>query len=104
MIKSLANRRVLEAFLITTLIFGTSSMLGLEHLYAAPKANVVQTVDINKAGVEELQTVRGIGPALAERIVQFRRENGSFERLDDLAKVRGIGGAKFQKIKTQVTI
>lgn len=48
-------------------------------------------VDVNAAGSEELESLPGIGPALAERIVEYREENGPFESLDELTEVRGIG-------------
>ena len=80
-------------------------------LYAAPKANAqiqadsqTAKVNLNKASLEELQTVRGIGPALAERIIQYRDEHGRFERIEDIVQVRGVGEAKFEKLKSQVSI
>lgn len=81
-----------------------------QWLYAAPKtetkveAAVSKMVNINKATLEELQTVRGIGPALAERVILYRDEHGHFERPEDLVNVRGIGEAKFQKIRSQISI
>ena len=65
---------------------------------------VAKPVSINKASMDELQTVRGIGPALAERIVSYRETSGGFKSLDQLKEVRGIGDAKFEKIKAQITI
>ena len=56
-------------------------------------------VDINRASVDELTTVKGIGPALAQRIVAFREENGPFESVDDLLKVKGIGDRMLEKIR-----
>lgn len=78
-------------------------------LHAAPKTDVkfeaqAQVVNINKATGEELQMLRGIGPALADRIVKHRETNGRFEKVEDLTNVSGIGQAKFQKFKDQVTL
>ncbi|MDD5084623.1 MAG: ComEA family DNA-binding protein [Candidatus Omnitrophica bacterium] len=67
-------------------------------------ASVVSKVNINTASNGELEQVRGIGPVLAGRIVQYRNENGKFSKLEDLANVKGIGGANFQKIKEQVAL
>ena len=70
------------------------------------KANLAAAalVNVNKASAEELQVIRGIGPSLAERIIQYRDEHGRFEKVEDLVKVRGIGEAKFEKIKEQVSL
>ena len=61
-------------------------------------------VDLNKATLEELETIRGIGPALAERIVTYRNENGKFKSAEDLMNVKGIGSSKFEKIKEQLMV
>ncbi len=66
--------------------------------------NPVKAVNINTATSEELQTIRGIGPAIAGRILEYRKEHGSFDKIEDLAKVHGIGQAKLQRMKTQVSI
>lgn len=61
-------------------------------------------VDLNLASAEELQAVPGIGPALSERIVRFREENGPFRRVDDLLKVRGIGEKSLEKMRPYLTV
>ena len=70
---------------------------------AAP-GDILKAVSINKATLEELQTVRGIGPALAERIISYREANGGFKSLDQLKEVRWIGDMKFERIKNQLTL
>ena len=61
-------------------------------------------VSINTASVAELQTLDGIGPSLAERIVQFRQEEGFFQTIEDLMNVKGIGQSKFLRLKEQVSL
>ncbi len=98
------------AFLLAAFVLGTGSMLQAPRLYAAPKPETVsqaepaKLININKAGKEELDSLRGVGPSLAERIVKYRDEHGPFKQVDDLVNVNGIGGAKLQKIKGQVTV
>ena len=47
-------------------------------------------------------TLPGIGPSMADHIIAYRREHGAFTRIDELQKVKGIGPAKFQKLKDKV--
>jgi competence protein ComEA len=61
-------------------------------------------ININTAAVAELDALPGIGPSLAQRIVDYRAQNGDFKKLDDLKKVRGIGDALFDQIKDAITI
>ena len=63
-----------------------------------------QRVDLNTAGVEELQSLPGIGPALAQRIVDHRREHGRFERVEDLLEVKGIGERTLARFHDKVTV
>lgn len=63
-----------------------------------------QPVDLNRAGIDELATVPGIGKALAQRIVDFREQNGPFARVEDLLKVKGIGEKSFEKMRPYVTV
>jgi competence protein ComEA len=61
-------------------------------------------IDINKATVAELDTLPGIGPVIAARIVEFRTKNGPFKRPEDLMNVRGIGEKKFLKLKERIAV
>lgn len=61
-------------------------------------------VNINTADVEQLSTLKGIGPAMAQRIIDYREQNGKFKTLDELKNVRGIGQKKFDALKDKITI
>ncbi len=58
-----------------------------------------RSIDINKAGREELEKLPGIGPVLAERILQYRAENGEFLDIEELKAVEGIGEKTFEKLR-----
>lgn len=106
--KNLRKGSVFQAFMVVALLLTSFMVTDLERLDAAPRSGVQAEasamIDVNRATADELQVIRGIGPSLAERIIAYREENGAFENLDDLSNVRGIGGAKLQKIKEQVTV
>ncbi|MFN8497005.1 MAG: ComEA family DNA-binding protein [Anaerolineae bacterium] len=60
-------------------------------------------VNLNTATKEELDALPGIGPVLADRIIEYRQKNGPFQRPEDLKKVPGFGGAKlFDGIKDRI--
>ena len=61
-------------------------------------------IDINRADLQELQRISGVGPAIAQRIIDYRNTPGSFTSIEDLQKVKGIGDKKMQQIRPQVTI
>lgn len=61
-------------------------------------------ISLNKAKLDELQTLPGIGKSKAENIIKYREENGSFKTIEDLKNVTGIGDSIFEKIKDQITI
>jgi competence protein ComEA len=61
-------------------------------------------ININRATARQLDVLDGIGPVIAQRIVEYRKINGSFLSIDDLLKVSGIGAAKFAQIKAKVRI
>lgn len=68
-------------------------------------ATIKQTVvNINKADEKELQSLNGIGESLATSIVQYRKENGKFETIEDLKNVPGIGDSKFENIKEYIKV
>ena len=61
-------------------------------------------VNINTANQDELDTLPGIGPSIAQRIIEYREENGNFTKIEDLQNVKGIGDAKYEEIKDNVTV
>lgn len=61
-------------------------------------------VNINSASEEELETLDGIGPVTAGKIVQWRTEYGSFKTIDDLKEVNGIGEKTFAQLKEKITV
>ena len=63
-----------------------------------------KSVNINQAQVVELIKLRGIGPVLAHRIIEYRRTHGFFKDKDELKNVPGIGPKKFKVIKDYIII
>ncbi len=61
-------------------------------------------IDINRATVQELERLKGVGPAIAKRIVEYRQAHGAFTRPEDLLNVRGIGKAKLSQLRPQITL
>ena len=61
-------------------------------------------LNINRASAKELESLPGIGPVLASRIVEYRSTNGPFLAIEDLQKVPGIGGSKLEKFKEKIRI
>lgn len=70
----------------------------------APQPTVPGKLNINTATVDELQTLEGIGPVLAQRIIDYRTENGSFASIADLANVNGIGEKRLDAIWDDITV
>lgn len=68
----------------------------------AQKRPPSKPVDLNRATVEQLEKLPGIGPSTAKAIVQFREKSGPFERVDDLRAIRGISGNKLEKLRPYV--
>jgi competence protein ComEA len=60
-------------------------------------------VNINTATLAELNNLPGIGPTLAQKIIEYRQQYGFFMTVDDLKKVPGIGDAIFEEIKDKIT-
>ncbi len=63
----------------------------------------IKYISINAATQEELESLPGIGPSIANRIIEYRQEN-PFQSLEDLMKVKGIGEKMFMKIKDRICL
>ena len=63
-----------------------------------------EKVNINTADEKALDTLPGVGPAMAKRIIEYRESEGAFQSIEDIKKIRGIGEAKFAKMKDKICI
>ena len=69
----------------------------------AKKKPPAAPVNLNTATSEQLQTVPGIGPATADKILQMRKAYGAFKSVDDLLSIRGIGPKRLEKMRKYLT-
>ncbi len=63
-----------------------------------------ELVNLNTATLEQLQTLPGVGPVLAQRIIDHREQLGGFGSVADLRQVTGIGDARYNELKSRVTV
>ena len=98
----------------------TESLNRAETLYDGQKITIYSTdtqnyeespndtkngrVNINTADSITLQTIPGIGPSKAERIIDYRNTEGKFKKIEDIKNVTGIGDATFENIKDYITV
>lgn len=61
-------------------------------------------ININEAAPEELMKLKGVGKALAERIIGYRFSNGPFHSTDEIKNVKGVGDALFEKMKDSIRV
>lgn len=79
-------------------------MDGAEESIAETQNDSTGKLDINTATLEQLQLIDGIGPSLAQRIIDYRTENGDFKAIEELMNVSGIGEKKFEVMKPYITV
>ncbi|MDO7788256.1 ComEA family DNA-binding protein [Desulforamulus aquiferis] len=77
---------------------------GREGVLKAPPASSSGLININNASSLELESLPGIGPALAARIIEHRQSNGPFLSIEELKNVSGIGDKKYSSIEKLITI
>lgn len=81
------------------------ALLGALALCATqPALAETSPLNLNTATAAELATLKGIGPAKAQAIVEHRDKNGQFKSVDDLKLVRGVGDKMLEQLRPQVTV
>jgi competence protein ComEA len=76
----------------------------LGHMSAERLLTLGLALDVNTATAEDLEALPGVGPVLAQRIIEYRQSRGPFQKIDDLLSVHGIGGKKLAQIKSLITV
>ena len=79
---------------------GSSVRTSTQRVKARPSGPIA----LNRASTKELESLDGIGPVLAARIVSYRSQNGPFLTVEDVLKVSGIGAAKFAQFKDKLRV
>jgi competence protein ComEA len=79
---------------------GNPALVGIRSAEAKEQG----LIDVNRASQEELTALKGIGPALAKSIVEYRQKNGLFRNVEDLLQVRGIGTKKLEGFRGNVIV
>ena len=93
------NRRKVTKILATVSLVAYLLSMGVGPALAQEQAKI----NINEASVEELSTLKRVGPSYAQRIVDYRNEHGPFQKPEDIMKVRGIGIRVFEANKDIIT-
>ena len=96
---------ILALILCAAPVLPARATVGGEAPPGTGAAGEVRTLlDLNSVGYEELLEIKGIGPALAERIIDYRTRKGSFTSIEELLEIRGIGRKTFNRFKDHFTL
>jgi len=96
----------MKSLTVVTLVIALAVSLSFLPLMAqeAGAKGGEQKININTASLTELQKLPRIGPQVAQRIIDYRKEHGNFKRVEDIMKVRGIGEKTFNQLKDLITV
>lgn len=90
------------------MVFGSVSLLAQKAPastgQAAASAASAAKINLNSATADQLESLPGIGPAMAKSIIEHRGRVGKFQRIEELMNVKGLGEKKFLKIKDRLTV
>ena len=82
----------------------SSSVQGSSYSNYSATSTKSNKININKATQTELETIPGVGPSTALKIIEYREQNGKFSSIEDIKNVSGIGDAKYKKMKDYITV
>lgn len=96
--------RGVAAWMMVAALLTLASPLTAAPPAAERKVAATDKVNINTAEAAELMTLDGIGPKVAEKILEYRRLHGPFQRPEDLRKVQGVGRGLFERNRERIVV
>ena len=113
MIKFTKDEKIIIIFLLVSLFIGIS-VFGykksnpekdyIKLSFDETQIEEYKKININTASLDRLTDLKGIGPVMAGRIIEYRKEHGNFENKEDIKNVKGIGEKTFEKIENRIII
>jgi len=94
------SKKVLSIFVILSFFL----LLSSNSFAAQATSSKASLININTAAVNQLVKLPRVGEKVAQRIIDFRKKNGKFKRIQDIMKVKGIGEKTFEKLKNLITV
>ncbi|HWH94595.1 MAG TPA: ComEA family DNA-binding protein [Baekduia sp.] len=83
---------------------GAAASAAADGAAASAGGGVAVPVNLNSATAEQLDTLDGVGPATAQKILEYRTQHGGFSSIEDLAQIPGIGPKRLESLRAQVTV
>ncbi len=101
---NLKRMSVVLALLVSLSLVLTPVSTFAQQSKASPKATATEKVNLNTATLDQLQTLPGVGPAVAKRILEHRTKVGKFNKIEEILNVKGIGEKRFQRMKDRLVV
>ncbi len=83
---------------------GSEPIISVETSQANEPGNLLAPININTASLDQLDLLPGIGPATAQKILDYRQANGPFSDIEEIQQVSGIGPAKYEQMRDLIIV